>query len=252
MPRVRTNTNQTIPAEAASFTRPLRYDPTLAQAAAAAPDPNDLFGAAPLPLTAMEAVRVARQELTAETISNYTSLSIADVDRLIVHRNPPFLPTDAVQRPVFPPDVPRVAGRPAIGHRDGMGRGGTSDPNMILTRSRAIHPSSFYSLIPTEAQAEQITAISLAAEQFANTLDAALECSMEKDRILRKVREVALWARDNVLRYVDGTPREMCSLNIPDLGEANTGAAGATVRPEPATDQIDPRARFSDIANGRD
>lgn len=226
MPRVRTNT---------SFTRPLGGDPPAPPAPAAAPDPSELFGAAPMPFTAMNTVRIPHRtvDLVTETIRTYAPLSIADVERLTMRPTPPF-----------PPDIPRVAGRPAIGHRDGMGRGGTSDPNMILTRARAIHPSTFYSLIPTEAQAEHITAISLAAEQFARVIDVTLEASMDKDAILRKVREAALWARETVLRYLDGTPREMCSPNIPSLGptvdqaffaqdEANPGVPTATVRPEP-------------------
>lgn len=69
------------------------------------------------------------------------------------------------------------------------------------------HPSTFEYLKPTDKQAEDMARVRTATAGYAAFLDVALPDGPDKTYILRKVREIGMWANVSITREADGTPR---------------------------------------------
>jgi hypothetical protein len=70
-----------------------------------------------------------------------------------------------------------------------------------------LHPETFNSVNPTDAQKSNMQHVSDAAAQYAAVLDHLLPDGPDKSYLLRKLREVAMWANVALTRHPDGTPR---------------------------------------------
>lgn len=70
-----------------------------------------------------------------------------------------------------------------------------------------LHPTTFEYLKPTDEQIAQMATLRQATAIYALTLDTALPAGADKTYILRKVREIGMWANVSVTREADGTPR---------------------------------------------
>lgn len=70
-----------------------------------------------------------------------------------------------------------------------------------------MHPSTFEYLKPTEDQVNQMTVARLATATYADILSELLPDGADKTYILRKVREIGMWANVTITREADGTPR---------------------------------------------
>ncbi len=70
-----------------------------------------------------------------------------------------------------------------------------------------LHESTFEYLKPTEDQIEQMAAVRSATANYATVLMGLLPDGPDKTYLLRKVREVGMWANVAITRDADGTPR---------------------------------------------
>lgn len=70
-----------------------------------------------------------------------------------------------------------------------------------------MHNSTFQYLKPTEQQIDQMQAVREAADVYAQVLLACIPDGPDKTYLLRKHREVAMWANVAITRLPDGTPR---------------------------------------------
>jgi DhnA family fructose-bisphosphate aldolase class Ia len=70
-----------------------------------------------------------------------------------------------------------------------------------------IHDSTFDHLSPTEDQERSMLALREAAKAYAAAVSAHVPPGSDRAYILRKFREVAMWADVAVVREPDGTPR---------------------------------------------
>lgn len=71
-----------------------------------------------------------------------------------------------------------------------------------------MHPSTFEYLKPTEKQMMDMADARSAAIGYARAIDALVPDGPDKTYILRKLREVAMWANIAITRLPDGTPRK--------------------------------------------
>jgi len=71
-----------------------------------------------------------------------------------------------------------------------------------------LHPSTFEHLKPTEKQLLDMGDARAAAADYARALDALVPEGPDKTYILRKLREVAMWANVAITRGTDGSPRD--------------------------------------------
>lgn len=71
----------------------------------------------------------------------------------------------------------------------------------------AIHPSAFDYLKPTSEQMADMSVVRDAAARYAGVLEGHLPEGPDKTYILRKLREVGMWANVAITRQADGTPR---------------------------------------------
>jgi hypothetical protein len=76
-----------------------------------------------------------------------------------------------------------------------------------MTSPMTLHDSTFDYLKPSEDQLATMASLRQAARLYADLLDARLPDGPDKDYILRRVRETAMWANVAVTRYHDGSPR---------------------------------------------
>lgn len=67
--------------------------------------------------------------------------------------------------------------------------------------------TTFEYLKPTDDQVKQMSVVREAAKVYATALDAALPDGPDKTYVLRKLREVAMWANIAITRQPDGSPR---------------------------------------------
>jgi len=74
-------------------------------------------------------------------------------------------------------------------------------------KTPALHESTFGYLKPTEEQMVKMTDMRNAAANYAAELEHGLPDGPDKTYILRKVREIAMWANVCVTREADGSPR---------------------------------------------
>ena len=69
-------------------------------------------------------------------------------------------------------------------------------------------PTTFFYLSPTDEQAEKMGNVREAFAELAAKLDAVIPEGADKTYLLRKLREVAMWANTAITREADGTPRD--------------------------------------------
>ena len=70
-----------------------------------------------------------------------------------------------------------------------------------------LHPSTFEYLKPTDEQIATMQKLRVAGKNYAEFLDVYLPDGADKTYILRKLREIAMWANVAVTREANGTPR---------------------------------------------
>jgi hypothetical protein len=70
-----------------------------------------------------------------------------------------------------------------------------------------MHESTFDYLIPTDAQKNTMRIVRAAAAEYANALTSVVPDGPDKTYLLRKLREVGMWANIAITRQPDGAPR---------------------------------------------
>jgi Spy/CpxP family protein refolding chaperone len=70
-----------------------------------------------------------------------------------------------------------------------------------------LHQSTFDHLSPTLEQTQQMQQLRYAASIYATALEQNIPDGPDKTYLLRKLREVAMWANVAVTRNTDGSPR---------------------------------------------
>lgn len=70
-----------------------------------------------------------------------------------------------------------------------------------------MHSSTFEYLKPTDEQIEIMAKARAASANYARALESLLPDGPDKTYIMRKVREVAMWANIAITRQADGSPR---------------------------------------------
>lgn len=70
-----------------------------------------------------------------------------------------------------------------------------------------LHASTFEYLKPTDEQVNTMAAARAATKAYADALQMVLPDGPDKTYLLRKVREVGMWANVAITRLPDGTPR---------------------------------------------
>jgi len=71
-----------------------------------------------------------------------------------------------------------------------------------------LHKSTFEYLEPTDQQISQMAVVRSTTADYAKFLEHNLPDGPDKTYILRKLREIAMWANVTITRNADGTPRE--------------------------------------------
>ena len=88
---------------------------------------------------------------------------------------------------------------------------------------RTLHESTFEYLEPTPAQIARMGAVRKAAKDFADVLDGIVPHGADKTYLLRRLREIAMWANVAITRYEDGSPREARLRNMTHVGDEKHG-----------------------------
>jgi hypothetical protein len=70
-----------------------------------------------------------------------------------------------------------------------------------------MHPSTFEYLKPTDDQLKLMAFAREATKRYADALNVLLLDGPDKTYVMRKVREVGMWANVSITRHADGTPR---------------------------------------------
>jgi hypothetical protein len=70
-----------------------------------------------------------------------------------------------------------------------------------------IHESTFQYLSPSDVQKEQMQTVRDAASIYAGVLAEIIPEGPDKAYLLRKLREVGMWANIAITRDADGSPR---------------------------------------------
>jgi hypothetical protein len=70
-----------------------------------------------------------------------------------------------------------------------------------------MHSSTFDYLKPTDEQMATMTKARSAAKEYAAAIDALIPDGPDKTYMLRKFRELAMWANVAITRQPDGAPR---------------------------------------------
>jgi hypothetical protein len=70
-------------------------------------------------------------------------------------------------------------------------------------------PTTFDYLQPTVGQMERMNDARAAARAYAACLEALVPDGPDKTYLLRKLREVAMWANIAITRHADGSPRQL-------------------------------------------
>lgn len=70
-----------------------------------------------------------------------------------------------------------------------------------------MHPSTFEYLQPTAEQVESMGKVRVAAKVFAEVIEGNVREGPDKTYLLRKFREVVMWANVAITRNPDGVPR---------------------------------------------
>lgn len=70
-----------------------------------------------------------------------------------------------------------------------------------------MHPSTFRYLRPTDPQFAAMEAMRQVGDAFAQALEVLVPDGPDKTYVMRKHREVCMWANVAITRLPDGTPR---------------------------------------------
>jgi hypothetical protein len=70
-----------------------------------------------------------------------------------------------------------------------------------------MHPSTYEYLKPTDEQIAAMARVREAAKAYSDILLANIPDGPDKTYLLRKHREVAMWANVAITRHADGSPR---------------------------------------------
>lgn len=70
-----------------------------------------------------------------------------------------------------------------------------------------MHESAYQYLKPADTQLDQMQAVREAARVYADVLNACIPDGPDKTYLIRKHREVAMWANIAITRNPDGSPR---------------------------------------------
>ena len=70
-----------------------------------------------------------------------------------------------------------------------------------------MHPSTFEYLKPSQDQLESMEILRAAVKDYAGVIETLLSDGPDKTYVLRKLREVAMWANVAITRHPDGSPR---------------------------------------------
>jgi len=73
---------------------------------------------------------------------------------------------------------------------------------------KTLDESTFGYLNPTQEQKDYMTLCRTAAAEYAEVLDQYVPDGPDKTYLLRKLREIAMWANVAITRNADGSPRE--------------------------------------------
>ena len=76
-----------------------------------------------------------------------------------------------------------------------------------VLQSGRLHPSTFDYLKPTEEHLRTMTMARRATSTYASMLESLLPDGPDKTYVMRKVREIGMWANVAITRFADGTPR---------------------------------------------
>ncbi len=71
----------------------------------------------------------------------------------------------------------------------------------------SLDASTFQYLKPSEEQLERMNTARAASEAYAVALDRVVPEGPDKTYLMRKLREVAMWANVAITRNADGSPR---------------------------------------------
>lgn len=71
----------------------------------------------------------------------------------------------------------------------------------------AMHPSTFDYLNPTDAQKETMGKVRASFRDCANEIEELIPDGPDKTYLMRKLREIAMWANVAITRQPDGSPR---------------------------------------------
>lgn len=78
-----------------------------------------------------------------------------------------------------------------------------------------LHPSTFDYLKPTDAQFETMTQARQATMIYAACLQTILPEGPDKTYLMRRIREIGMWANVTITRMPDGSPRIYPQVNYP-------------------------------------
>lgn len=68
--------------------------------------------------------------------------------------------------------------------------------------------TTFEYLRPTEAQLADMAVVREAAREYFTVIDNVIPDGPDKTYLVRKLREVSMWANIAITRHADGAPRE--------------------------------------------
>ena len=71
-----------------------------------------------------------------------------------------------------------------------------------------MHDATFEYLKPTEDQIYAMDKLRTAAKMYAAALEVNLPDGPDKTYVMRRLREIAMWANVSLTRHPDGSPRE--------------------------------------------
>ena len=77
----------------------------------------------------------------------------------------------------------------------------------FCSKEKTMHSSTFEYLKPTDDQFAQMAVVREAAKTYADALVANVPDGPDKTYLLRKLREVGMWANIAITRQPDGAPR---------------------------------------------
>lgn len=79
-----------------------------------------------------------------------------------------------------------------------------------------LHSSAFDYLQPTTEQLAAMTDARVAAHVYARALETLVPDGPDKTYLMRKLREVAMWANVAITRQADGSPRPPVEVDVRD------------------------------------